>query len=60
MRIKCIGSKEAAMNDNSVWPVVTAVMVVLAVAVCLAMAGDIRFAVICSMTVSMSPETAAA
>ena len=40
MRIKCIGSKEAAMNDNSVWPVV------LAVAVCLAMAGDIRFAVI--------------
>ena len=45
MRIKCIGSKEAAMN-NSVWPVVTAVMVVLAVAVCLAMAGDIRFAVI--------------
>ena len=38
--------KEAAMNDNSVWPVVTAVMVVLAVAVCLAMAGDIRFAVI--------------
>ena len=30
----------------SVWPVVTAVMVVLAVAVCLAMAGDIRFAVI--------------
>ena len=34
------------MNDNSVWPVVTAVMVVLAVAVCLAMAGDIRFAVI--------------
>ena len=32
MRIKCIGSKE--------------VMVVLAVAVCLAMAGDIRFAVI--------------
>ena len=26
------------MNDNSVWPVVTAVMVVLAVAVCLAMA----------------------
>ncbi len=46
MRIKCIGSKEAAMNDNSVWPVVTAVTVVLAVAVCLAMAGDIRFAVI--------------
>lgn len=34
------------MNDNSVWPVVTAVMVVLAVAACLAMAGDIRFAVI--------------
>ena len=29
------------MNDNSVWPVVIAVMVVLAVAVCLAMAGDI-------------------
>ena len=43
------------MNDNSVWPVVTAVMVVLAVAVCLAMARDW-----CSMTVSMSPETAAA
>ena len=34
------------MNDNSVWPVVTAVRVVLAVAVCLAMAGDIRFAVV--------------
>ena len=46
MRIKCIGSKEAAMNDNSVWQVVIAVMVVLAVAVYLAMAGDIRFAVI--------------
>ena len=34
------------MNDNSVWPVVTAVIVLLAVDVCLAMSGDIRFAVI--------------
>ena len=48
------------MNDNSVWPVVTAVMVVLAVAVWPGMLVTSGLRDWCSMTVSMSPETAAA
>ena len=47
------------MNDNSVWPVVTAVMVVLAEEVPETPAED-PVATESEMTVSMSPETAAA
>lgn len=44
--MKHIGSKEAVMNDNSLWPAVIAVVVVLAVVVCLVVADYARFTVI--------------